>query len=172
MSRILIVAVITSLYSSSLLAADQSLVPDKLQFTLATYHEVGFDGVKSNPWTGQHSQLENENTAIEAVKLEQSLERKSSMPGTGIGLEVVPLFGTYGVYRTSIKNDKSTYMAFGVTTDELSTNETDSLGSGNDGAFSYGFGVNNSAYNIEYMMYVDEENYSVSAISLGFVSEF
>jgi len=172
MSRILIVAVIAFFYGSPSLAAEESLISDKFQFTLATYDEGQFDSVKSNDRTGNYRQLENKNAPIEEVKPGHLPERKMSAPGTGIGLEVASLFGTYGVFRTSIKNDKSTYFAIGVTAEELSTDETDSTSGGNDGVFSYGFGVNNSAYNIEYMVYMDEENYGVSAISLGFNSEF
>jgi hypothetical protein len=76
------------------------------------------------------------------------------------------------VFRTSITNDRSTYLAIGITADELILDENDRLESGNDSEFSYGFGVNNSSYNIEYMMYMDEENSGVTAFSVGFISEF
>ena len=59
-----------------------------------------------------------------------------------------------------------------ITVDELFMDEDDSLESRSDSEFSYGFGVNNSSYNIEYMMYMDEENYGVTAFSVGFISEF
>ncbi|MCP4331902.1 MAG: hypothetical protein GY785_04545 [Gammaproteobacteria bacterium] len=172
MSRIPIVVVIALIYISPSLAADESLVSDKFKFTLATYHEDGFDGVMPNTWIGKYIQLKNENATIEGVKVEHSLESRKSALGMGIGLEVAPLFGTYGVFRTSIRNDKSTYIAIGVTIDELSMDETGVLESRNDGGFSYGFGTNNPSYNIEYMMYMDEENYEVSAIGLGLISEF
>ena len=172
MSRIPIVIVIAFLYSSPSLAASDGLASDRFQDTPVTYHEGEFDGAKANIWVEVYGQSNNENTTIEAIKAEELLESRKSALGPSIGLEVAPLYGTYGIFRTSIMNDESTYLAVGITADELSLDETDSLDSRDGGEFSYGFGVNNSSYNIEYMMYMDEENYGVSAISLGFISEF
>ena len=172
MSKIPIVLVIAFLYSSPSLAVGEGPVSDRFQYTPASYHEGEFDGAKANAWVGLYGQFENENTLIEEVKVEESLERRKNALGMGIGLEIAPLFGTYGVFRTSIKNDTSTYVAIGITADALSIDAADSLDSRNDGEFSYGFGVNNSSYNVEYMVYMDEENRGVSAIGLGFISEF
>ena len=144
-----------------------TLTSDRFQDTPATYSEGEYDGAKANAWVDIYGQFNNENTTIEKIEAEELLEHRKNALGTSIGLEVAPLYGTYGVFRTSIMNDESTYLAVGITADELSLDETDSLDSRDGGEFSYGFGVNNSSYNIEYMMYMDEENYGVSAISLG-----
>jgi len=82
------------------------------------------------------------------------------------------LFDTYGVVRTSGNHGKSTYFALGYITDELAMDEAGTSGSSEDRGFSYGFGVNNSSSNFEYMMSVDQENYEVSAIGMVFTSEF
>ena len=172
MSRIPIVILITLLYSSISLAAGTGVTFGKSHYIPVTYHVDGFDETEPNTWAGLFEQFKNENTAIEEVIAEDSLERRHSALGTGIGLEAAPLFGTYGVFRTSFKNDQSTYLAIGVTAEELFMDETDNTYSRNDSEFSYGFGVKNSSYNIEYMMYMDEKNYGVAAFSLGFISEF
>ena len=172
MSRILIVVVITLFYSASSLAVGEGTASDRFQYTPATYHVDGFGGAKTNAWVSLFGQFKNDNTAIEETRIEESFENRESALGMSIGLEVAPLFGTYGVFRTSITNDESTYLAIGFTADELFMDETDSLEDSNDSEFSYGFGVNNSSYNIEYMMYMDEENYGVAAFSVGFISEF
>ena len=177
MSRTPIVIVIAFLYISPPLAASDGLISDGFQYTPAAYHEGGFDGAEANAWMGLYGQFKNENTLIEEIMAEESLEHRKSALGTSIGFEFAPLYGTYGVFRTtinrtSIENDESTYLAIGITADELSLDGADSPDSRNEGEFSYGFGVNNSSYNIEYMVYMDEENYGVSAISLGFISEF
>lgn len=171
MSRIPIVMLITLLYSSISLAAGTGVSFNKSHYIPATYHVDGFDQTEPNAWAGLFAEFKNENTTIEEVIAEDSLERRQSALGTGIGLEVAPLFGTYGVFRTSFKNDQSTYLAIGVTAEEL-MDETDNIYRRNDSEFSYGFGVKNSSYNIEYMMYMDEGNYGVAAFSLGFISEF
>jgi len=176
MNRILIVVAITFLYSSTSLAVGEDRAPEAIQHTLVTYHEDGFDGTKPNVWVGKYGQLNIENVVIEENTVADSHDRKTSFLGTGIGRDIASLYGTYGVFRSnsfrSNKKDKSTYFALGFTLDELNMDETGTLDSSNDSGLSYGFGVNHSSYNIEYMIYVDEENYEMSAISLGFVSEF
>ena len=47
MDRILIVAAIMFLYSSASLATDEERVPAEFQYTLASYHESGFDEVSN-----------------------------------------------------------------------------------------------------------------------------
>jgi hypothetical protein len=54
----------------------------------------------------------------------------------------------------------------------LTKDEADTSYSSNDSDLSFGFGIDNKLFNIEYMMYVDEGNYEISAISLGYISEF
>jgi len=41
-----------------------------------------------------------------------------------------------------------------------------------DSGLSYGFGVDIKSFNIEYMLYLDEDFYEVSAISFGYNSYF
>jgi hypothetical protein len=172
MSRIPIAVVIALFYSSSSLAVGEDPESDRFQYTPATYHVDGFGEAKANAWVSLYGQFENENTTIEEIKIEESLEGRKSALGTSIGLEVTPGFGTYGVFRSSITNDKSTYLAIGITADDLFMDEADRFESRNDSEFSYGFGVNNSSYNIEYMVYMDEVNSGVAAFSVGFISEF
>ena len=172
MRKISIVVVIALFYSSPSLAAGEGPASDELQYTPATYYVDGFGEATTNAWVSLYGQYKDENTTIEGIKIGDTLESRGSALGPGIGLEVAPMFGTYGVFRTSITNDQSTYVAIGVTVDELFMDEADSFDSRNDSEFSYGFGVNNSSYNIEYMMYLDEENYGVAAFSVGFISEF
>jgi hypothetical protein len=163
MDRILLVVAITFLHSSPLLAADEGQASEGFQYTLVTYHEDGYEGAKPIAWASQFGQFTNENVAMDL---------KLNDPGTGIGLGVVPLFGTYGVFRTSSNHDKSTYFVLGYIVDELSMDEPGMSDSRNNSGLSYGIGVINPSFNIEYMMSVDEENYEISAIGMSFISEF
>jgi hypothetical protein len=172
MRRISIVLVIALFYSSPSLAAGEDPVSDRFQYTPATYHVDGFGEATANASVSLYGQYINENTTVEGIKIGDTLESRGSGLGPGIGLEVAPMFGTYGIYRKSVADDESTYVAIGITVDELFMDEADSFESSNDSEFSYGFGVNHSSYNIEYMMYMDEENYGVAAFSVGFISEF
>jgi hypothetical protein len=145
---------------------------DGLQYSLVSYQENGFDGAKQTSWADQYGKLENEDLSTDERSVDDWLDSNSSAPGTGIGMGVAPLFDTYGVFRTSGSHDKSTYVALGYISDELTMDEAGTSDSRDDNGFSYGFGVNNSTSNFEYMMSVDQENYEVSAIGMRFISKF
>ena len=172
MIKTLLAIAIVFFFSPLSLAADKFPAPGGFQHTLAAYHEDGFGGVKPNAWLGDDGQSNNETATIERILVDQSRDRSQSDQGMGVGLEVAPLFGTYGVFRTSSDNENSTYVALGFILDEYIMDESERLDGISDSGLSYGFGVNKSSYKLEYMMYVDEGDYEVSAIGLGIVSEF
>jgi len=159
------------LYSSPSLAADEGRASGAFQYTVVSYHEDELDGAKPGAWVDNYGQLTYENVALEEKSVDDSLD-SSSTPGTGIGMGVTPLFDTYGVIRTSSSHDKSTYVALGFIADELTMDEADASDSRDKNAFSYGFGVNSSSSNFEYMMSVDQENNGVSAVGMRFRSVF
>jgi len=168
MDRIQLVIAITFLYSSSSFALDKDRASLEFQYSQVSYHEDGFNGAKPIAWKGKYGQLTNGSVAIE----DRSFDHKVSVLGTSIGFGVAPFYNTHGVFRTSSSDDKSTYFAVGLIIDELAMDEAGSSDSLDDSLFSYGFGINNSSYNIEYMMSVNERNFDLSAISVGFTSEF
>jgi hypothetical protein len=160
------------LYSSTSSAVDAGQASREFQHTLVSYHENGLNGAKPIVWVGEYRELTSENLAIEERSVNDFLHRKRSAVETGIGMGVIPLFDTYGVFRTSSNNDQSTYVVLGFTSDELATDETGTLNSTSDSGLSYGFGVNKSSFNFEYMMSMDDESYEVSAVGLRLTSEF
>lgn len=172
MSRTLFAIATALFFSSPALAADKFPAPGGFQHSLVAYHEDGSGGVKPRAWVDTEGQPKNENATIERILVDDSRGGSQSNQGMGVGLEVASLFGTYGVFRTSSKNDKSTYVALGVILDEFIMDESATLDGINESGLSYGFGINKPSYKLEYMMYVDEEDYAVSAVSLGIVSEF
>lgn len=172
MDRILLVIASAFLYSASSFAVDEDLASWGFQYSLVTYHEGGFDGGQPTGWKAQYGQLTNQSVTIEERSLDDPLDRKVSFLGSSIGFGVGPFYGMRGVFRTSSSDDKSTYIAVGFMMDELAVDEAGWSDSRDDSVFSYGFGVNNSSYNIEYMMSLDEEDFDFSAISLAFSSEF
>ena len=172
MDRILLVIASAFLYSSSSFAVDEDLASEGFQYSLVSYHEDGFDRAQPTGWKGQYGQLANQTVTIEEGSLDDPLDRNASLMETSIGFGAAPFYGTHGVFRTGSSDDKSTYIAVGFTIDELAENEDGWSDSRDDSVFSYGFGVNNSSYNIEYMMSLDEEDFDFSAISLAFSSEF
>ena len=172
MDRILFIAAIALLYSSSSLAADEDRAVYRFHNNLITYSEDGYDEKKPISWVGKYGQLTNLNLTPEEKSINVLLDRNRSDMETHIGPGVAPLFGTYGVLRTSGEQDGSSYVALGFNLDELARDEADTSYSWDDSDLSFGFGVNNSSFKIEYMMYVNEENYDISAISLGYISAF
>ena len=159
------------LYSSPSLAADEDRASGAFQYTVISYYEDGVDGAKPGAWVCNDGQLANENVALEEKSVNDSLDSNSAS-GTGIGMGVTPLFDTYGVIRASSSHDKSTYLALGFISDGLTMDEDDTSDSRDESAFSYGFGVNSSSSNFEYMMSLDQENRDVTAIGMRFTSEF
>jgi len=172
MDRILLVIAIAFLYSSASFAVDEDRVFEGFQYSLVAYDEDGFDGALSTPWNGKYAQLTNESMTIEERSLDGPLDRKVSFAETSIGFGVAPFYDSHGVFRKSSSDDKSTYIAVGFIIDELAMDEAGWSDSRDDSVFSYGFGINNSSYNIEYMMSLDEDNLNLSAISMGFTSAF
>jgi len=85
---------------------------------------------------------------------------------------VAPLFDTYGVIRARSSQDKSTYIALGFISDELTMDAATTSENRDKEAFSYGFGVNSSSSNFEYMMSLDQEINGVSAVGMRFTSVF
>jgi len=169
--------ILTGLIGGAVLLASSGVyagngVSEELQYSLVTYHKNGFDGANPAAWMGKYGQLAIEKGAISESSVDDSQDRRSSIIGTGIGIGVAPLFDTYGVFRTSSNQDKSTYVALGYISDDLTMDEAGTLDSRDDNGFSYGFGVNNASSNFEYMMSVNQGTYEVSAIGMRFVSEF
>ena len=180
MDKILFIVAIALLYSSSSMAADEDRAANRFQNNLITFYEDGYDEKTPISWAGNFGQLTNLNLTTEEklINLPEekfinvSPDRKRSDMGTHIGPGVAPLFGTHGVLRTSGKQDGSSYVALGFNLDEWVRDESDTSYSWDENDLSFGFGVNNSSFKIEYMMYVNEENYDISAISLGYISAF
>ena len=159
------------LHSSPSLAADEDQDSGAFQFTLISFLEDELDREKSDAWMDNSGQRKDENVVLEEKSVDDSLD-SSSTPGMGAGMGVTPLFDTYGVIRASSSHDKSTYLALGFISDELTMDEADTSDSRDKNELSYGFGVNSSSSNFEYMMSVDQENDGVSAVGMKFTSEF
>lgn len=172
MDRILTVLMSAFLYSSCSFAADVDRVSEGFQYSLDGFYADPFNETKAVAWIEEYSQPGNETGTTNERSLDYSQTRKVSAEGTSIGWGVAPFYDSHGVFRTSSSDDKPTYFAVGIVIDELAVDEAGISDRNVDGQFSYGFGIKNSSYNIEYMMSLDEDNYELSAISLGFSSEF
>jgi hypothetical protein len=157
--------------SSPSLAADEDQDSGAFQYTLISFLEDELDREKSDAWMDNSGQRKDENVVLEEKSVDDSLD-SSSTPGMGVGMGATPLFDTYGVIRASSSRNKSTYLALGFISDELIMDGDDTSDSMDKNELSYGFGVNSSSSNFEYMMSMDQENDGVSAVGMKFTSEF
>ena len=168
---------IVFLMGSPAYAAGQGSSYVGAQYALVTYDEEGFDDVEPTALVGRLGHFVNDNVAIEGrIGLglqDDEVEVDLGFLGTvDVEVEVENLFGIYAAIHSSSSSDTSFYGIFGFTQGEL---EASALGidvSEDESGFSYGFGLNINKFNIEYMSYLDEDDFEVTAISLGFVNEF
>lgn len=178
MDRIPAVLAIASFFGSPSLAASESLAYDEFWHPPASYQETGFDRAKPTApmagydWLSGDDRLTDEGSVVERKSMNAWLDRGSGNPGAGIGVGVVPLFDAYGVYRTRSNHKKPAYIALGYISDELILDDAALADSVDDSGFSIGFGVKDSSFSFEYMMSVDEADYDVSTIGMGFISKF
>ena len=158
-------------YSSPSLAVNEGQAPEAFQYSVISYHEDEFDGAEPGAMVDNGGKPSYENLVVEQESVDDS-QNASGAAETGIGMGVAPLFDTHGVIRASSTHDNSTYVALGFITDELIMDDDDTLDSRDEKALSYGFGVNSSSSNFEYMMSMDQDNDGVSAVGMRFISEF
>ena len=168
---------ITGLVASAVILASNGVYAgngalETFHYFPVSYHADEVSGAKPTAHVSDYGQFENKIIASEERPVDNPLDYESTVPGKGIGMGVAPLFAAYGVFRTSGNHGKSTYLALGYIADGLAMDEAGSSDSREVSGFSYGFGVNNSTSNFEYMMSMDEENLEVSAIGMRFISEF
>ena len=143
-----------------------------LQYALVTYEEDGFDDVEPTALVGRIGQFTSDNFAIEG-RLGFGLQDDTIDVGPfDLDLEVNSLFGVYGVLQSSPSNGISVYGILGFSRVELEATALGVSVSDDDTGLSYGFGLNLKGFNVEYMSYLDEDDYQISALSLGFVAEF
>lgn len=160
------------LYNATAWAQDADQFSGEFQHTLVNYHESELNGAKPILWTGEYGELVSENVAIQESSVNDLTGRSTSNMEAGIGMGVTPLFDSYGVLRTGSNNNQSTYAVLGFLADEMILDDPDTVESDNDVKLSYGFGVNKSSFNFEYMMAVDEGRRDISAIGMRFTSTF
>ena len=69
-------------------------------------------------------------------------------------------------------SDASFYGVIGFSQGEIEGSAFGITVSEDESGLSYGFGVNIKSFNIEYMSYLDEDDFDATAISLGYVTQF
>ena len=117
---------------------------------------------------GRYGRFINDNVAVEG-RFGFGLQDDTVL---GVDVEIDTFFGVYGVFHISSNSDTSFYGVLGFTKGELTASVPGFSITEDDSGLSYGFGVDIKSFNIEYMLYLDEDFYEVSAISFGYNSYF
>ena len=99
------------------------------------------------------------------------LNHESDSQVDSVGMSEVPQFESHGVIRSDAK-DNDPYLVLGYNPGDLVSEEDETFASENDSGFSYGIGVSKDSSNIEYMMQVDQDDYSTESIGIRFSSSF
>ena len=168
---------IVFLVGSPVYAAGQGTNYAGVQYAVVTYDEEGIDDVEPTALVGRIGHFVNDNVAIEGrigVGLQDDeVEVDLGIFGTvDVEVEVEHLFGIYAAIHSSSSSDISVYGIIGYTQGELEASAGGFDASEDDSGLSYGLGLNIYKFNIEYMSYLDEDEFEVTAISLGFVTQF
>ena len=92
--------------------------------------------------------------------------------GVEYDFDVEPFLGLYGLYHIGWGSNASLYGLAGLTIGEV---QVSSLGVSTDNGgtnLSVGIGLNIAGFNFEFTQYFHDNNFDVTAISFGFVSNF
>jgi len=168
----LLILVISALPISLTYAASQGDNYVGLQYSQVTYDEDDFDDAEPTALVGKIGQFINESAAIEGRLGYGISDDEIDVGPFDVEIEINYLVGVYGVFHTDTDAKATFYGLVGVTKGELEASAFGESFEEDDTGLSYGLGVNIGFFNLEYMSYLDEDDYSVTAISAGFVTEF
>ena len=172
MKKILLVITLALFYSSISYAASEGDTYGGLQYALVTYDEDGVDEAEPTALVGRYGQFVNDNISVEGRFGFGLQDDTVNVLGIDVDVEVDTFFGVYGVFHASSNSDTSFYGVLGFTKGEVTASAGGISVSEDDSGLSYGFGVDFNSFNIEYMLYLDEDFYEVSAISFGYNTYF
>jgi len=171
LKQILLIIVFISVYSSHAPAADEEQRYVGFQYSLVTYDE---DGDEAEPTTliARYGQFLNDWVAIEG-RIGFGLEDDTLEVGSlDIDVEVENIIGVYGVFQTGSISILSLYGIIGYTHIELEGSAHGIAVDENANGLSYGLGVNIGSINIEYMNYIEDYYFEVTAVSFGYSYNF
>jgi len=176
MNRLPIIAAVVILYSPTSFAADQGPSDVEFPYTPVTHSENRLHEPRHEPKpvalsAGYQATIQDD-TVADKFGAESSENIRAGRSDVDVDLNVDHLYGTYGVFQARSDSNASTYLAFGFTLDEF-TEDNPEITDDRDGmGLSYGFGITQESFKLEYMMYMDEGSTDISTIGLGLVSEF
>lgn len=158
-------------HSSFSLAASEGKTYVGIQYSQLNYDDEDFpEEAKPTALIGRYGYFFNDHFSAES-RLGFGLGDDTLDFGVDVDIEVDNIYGIYGLYHLG-NNDVSFYGVLGLSKGELTGKGSAISESDDESGLSYGIGVHINSFNIEYMMYLDEDAFKVSAIALGYVHEF
>ena len=171
MKQILLFIALISVYSPHAPAANVEQRYVGLQYSLVTYDEDQ-DEAEPTALVVRYGQFLNDWFAIEG-RIGFGLEDDTMEVGSlDIDVEVENIIGVYGVFQTGSISVVSLYAIVGYTQIDLEGSANGIEVDENASGLSYGLGVNIGSFSIEYMDYIEDHYYDVTAISLGYIYRF
>ena len=173
--KILYFSFLMGLFNTSAQAEFQETIYTGFQVAQVTY-EDDFTGIEAEPSAlvlriGGY--LEG-GTAIEA-RLGFGLSGYGDtvdVGGVDVDFDVENFFGLYGLYHIGWGSNASFYGLLGVTNGEVKISPDLGLSTDRETSLSYGIGLNIARLNFEYVHYIHDNDFDVTAISIGYVSKF
>ena len=172
MNRLPIIAAVVFLYGPIASAANQGPSYVEFPYTPVTHSENRIHELKPAPLSAGYQATSQGDTVDDNFGAESQANSHVGKSEVDVNLNVDQLYGTYGVFQARSDSNASTYLAVGFTLDEF-TEDNPEITDDRDGmGLSYGFGVTQESFRLEYMMYMDEGSNDISTIGLGLISEF
>lgn len=158
-------------YSSFSLSASEGKTYVGIQYSQLNYDDEDFaEEAEPTALIGRYGYFFNDNFSVES-RLGFGLGDDTLDFGVDVDIEVDNIYGLYGLYHLG-NNDVSFYGVLGLSKGELTGKGSGISESDDESGLSYGMGVDIKSFNIEYMMYLDEDTFEASALGLGYVYEF
>lgn len=144
-------------------------------YASAAYEQDGFEEVNPTAIIIKYGGIINKHVSIEG-RIGAGLQEDSlTILGFDVDVEIDSFVGVYGVFHTSSSSNIMFYGILGITRGEA-TVSTNALGGlsigGDDSGPSFGIGIDISGLNFEYMNYLSENDYELSAIGIGYTTRF
>ena len=174
--KILYFSFLMGLFNTSAQAEFQETIYTGIQGAQFTYEDnlTGIEGKPPALVLRLGGYLEG-GTAIEArfgFGLQGYGDTVNVSPGVDVDFDVENFFGLYGLYHIGWGSNASLYGLLGVTNGEIKISTAAPGTDNRETNLSYGIGLNIARLNFEYVHYMHDNDFDVTAISFGFVSKF
>ena len=172
MKRIIYVALINLLGLTSVHAQYPESFYLSGQYALVKYDPSGFDDAEPQALVGRFGYVISKNFSIEARAGFGVQDDDVSGNNVDIDIDVESLYGAYLVYHSNILIQSQLYAIAGYSEVELEAEAFGTTTDDTESGASLGFGINLGNFNIEWIRYLDDDDYTIDAVNFGYVHYF